>query len=481
MIRRIFIYICFAVALASCRVSPHDVRQSNSLPDIYPDYTDVTVPVNIAPLNFLVRGAEAVVVKLGAVTISNRGEDVVFDEAEWRNLLSSKQGGDIEVSVTAKFTGVWIAYKPFKWHVVNEKIDPWLTYRLIEPMGDIYGHLRIMQRCLENFEEIPISDYHLEGDRCMNCHIPASQDANLSLLYLRGEDGGAVLNQHGKLRKLNLKTMNMVSNSTYFCFSPSGRYIVFSCNDVIPIYHANPYLRYEVYDTVSDIYIADIQENKIFTSPLLKHRDWLETFPTFSPDGKYIYYCTAKKVALPEEIKKLDYALVRIPFSESTGTIGSMADTLYKEKSVCHPRVSPDGKRLLFTTQDYGTFPIHHHESDLRMIDLSTREVDSLLIVNSNKCDTYHSWSSNSRWFVFVSKRDDGLYGLPYICYVDEKGVCYKPFCLPQKNPYFYDDNLYSFNVTELVNGRVPIDAIKLEDVLKQTQEEFLNIKAGPS
>lgn len=463
--------------LASCHVTPHDVRKSDSLPGIYPDYTDVTIPVNIAPLNFLVRGAEAIEVKAGDITIRNRGKEVVFGEREWRYLLSSHLGGDIEVTVTAESNGSWTEYRSFKWHVAKEKIDPYLTYRLIEPMGDIYCRLRIMQRCLENFDEIPISDYHLEGDRCMNCHIPGNQNASLSMLYLRGEGGGAVLNQGGRLRKLNLKTMDMVSNSTYFCFSPSGRYVVFSCNNVIPVYHASPYQRYEVYDSSSDIYIADIQENRIFTSPLLRNDEWLETFPTFSPDGEYIYYCTAEKVDLPADIRKLEYALVRIPFSESSGTIGTTADTLYKEKSVCHPRVSPDGKRLLFTVQDYGTFPIHHQEADLRMLNLSSGEIDALSIVNSNKCDTYHSWSGNSRWFVFVSKRDDGLYGKPYLSYVDPSGVAHKPFCLPQRDPNFYDDNLLSFNVTELVNGKLPFDAITLEEILRLKPEQFVTVE----
>ena len=71
--------------------------------------------------------------------------------------------------------------------------------------------------------------------------------------------------------------------------------------------------------------------------------------------------------------------------------------------SVCHPRLSPDGRYLLYTVADYGTFPIWHPEADLRMMELKTGRIDTLTIVNSGKSDTYHSWSSNSRWFVFAS------------------------------------------------------------------------------
>lgn len=459
--------------LASCYDTPHDVMHSNSLPTIYPDYTDVVIPENIAPLNFLVKDADAVEVKADDVIVKSSGEEVVFDEKEWKDLLAMKRGKDINVTVTVRKDGAWTEYKSFKWHVADCKIDAWLSYRLIEPSGTIYSRLRMMQRSLESFEEAAISDYHLSGNRCVNCHIPGAQNSNLSMMYLRGENGGAVLNQGGKLRKLNLKTGNMVASSTYFSFSPSGRYIVFSCNNVWNILHANAYKRYEVYDKASDIYIADIQENEIFTSPLLQNEDWLVTFPTFAPDGKTIYYCAAKTADQPSEIENVKYSLVRIPFSENTGAIGTRTDTLYKEKSVCHPRVSPDGKMLLFTVQDYGTFPIHHPESELRMLNLENGEINTLDVVNSDKSDSYHSWSSNSHWFVFISKRDDGLYGLPYLCYVDDKGNAHKPFCLPQKDPHFYENNLYSFNAPELVNGKLPFNAIDIEMILKREPEQF--------
>jgi len=196
--------------LASCYDTPHDVKHSNSLPTIYPDYTDVVIPENIAPLNFLVKDADAVEVKADDVIVKSSGEEVVFDEKEWKDLLAMKRGKDINVTVTVRKDGAWTEYKSFKWHVADCKIDAWLSYRLIEPSGTIYSRLRMMQRSLESFEEAAISDYHLSGNRCVNCHIPGAQNSNLSMMYLRGENGGAVLNQGGKLRKLNLKTGNIL-------------------------------------------------------------------------------------------------------------------------------------------------------------------------------------------------------------------------------------------------------------------------------
>lgn len=126
-----------------------------------------------------------------------------------------------------------------------------------------------------------------------------------------------------------------------------------------------------------------------------------------------------------------------------------------------HPRVSPDGRRLLYTVSDFGTFPIWHREADLRMIDLESGEVDTLDAVNSDMSDTYHSWSSSGRWFVFSSKRDDGLYGKPYFVHVDADGTAGKPFVLPQESPSFYDLNLKSFNVPDLGCQPVSITPVR--------------------
>ena len=455
--------------MVSCTPTPENVQQSNALPPIYPDYCDVTIPENIAPLNFLLRAdCEAIEVKAGDIKINTKGNQVTFDIDDWKALMSQVAGNMINVTVTALIDGQWIEYKPFTWQVVKDKVDPYLTYRLIEPDYEIWNHVQIQQRCVENFDVNAIGHYEQLENRCMNCHTYANQDPKLSMMYVRGPGGGAILNRDGKLSKLN------IPGSVYFGFSPTGRYITYSTQKIVPAFHSLASKRLEVYDATSNVYVADMQEHHVISSSLLSDSLKFETFPTFSPDGKYIYYCAADTVDLPGDIKQLQYALVRIPFDESTGTIGSQVDTLYNKRSVCHPRISPNGKYLLYTVADYGTFPIWHPEADLQMMNLETGAIDSLAVVNSQKSDTYHSWSSNSRWFVFASKRDDGLYGKPYFCYVDKDGKTHKPFCLPQRYPSFYDNNLKSFNAPELGKGKVPFD---MEDVAKVMKQDYVNFK----
>lgn len=453
----------------ACSHAPKDVVELDTLPPIYPDYCNVTIPENIAPLNFLLRAdCEAIEVKAGELVLNASGNEAVFDIDDWKTLMQQSSGKEIEVTITALVNGTWKQYKSFRWQVVGDRVDPYLTYRLIEPDYEIWNHVQIQQRCVENFEVNALGHYEQLENRCMNCHTYANQDPRLSMMYVRGPGGGAILNSNGELQKLN------IPGSVYFGFSPTGRYITYSTQKIIPAFHSLASKRLEVYDAASNVFVADMQEHRVISSPLLSDSLKFETFPTFSPDGKYIYYCAADTVSLPRDIKNLQYSLVRIPFDETTGAIGTQVDTLFSQRSVCHPRISPDGRYLLYTVADYGTFPIWHPEADLQMMNLQTGAIDSLSIANSEKSDTYHSWSSNSRWFVFASKRDDGLYGKPYFCYVDSQGKAHKPFCLPQQHPTFYDNNLKSFNAPELGKGKVPFD---VNDVAKAMKQEAIPFK----
>lgn len=482
--------------LVSCN-KPKDIPESKEYPPIYPDYTEVTIPVNIAPLNFLLREeSEKIEVSLKTATESiliRSKNKIQFPERKWRELLESDSV--IIVQVTAKVAGEWIQYAPFKWKVVKDKLDPYLSYRLIEPGYEVWNAIQLKERSVESFEERVIADNNLTDRSCMNCHIYGSQRSDLSFFHLRGKKGGTILNRDGKLRKLNTQTGNMASPAVYGDLHPSGRYGIFSTNIIIPAFHTYRSERLEVYDTESGLYLLDFDENKILPFPdfVVRNNIPLEadsvivperpfrTFPVFAADGKSVYYCEAPWVELPDNIRQLMYSLYQLDFDPSTKAFGNQVDTLFNAsvngKSVCHPKASPDGNYLLYTVADFGTSPVWHRETDLQMLHLQTGEVDSLQVVNSSLSDTYHSWSSNSRWFVFASKRDDGLYGKPYFCYVDSGGKAHKPFVLPQEDPAFYDYTLNSFNIPELSTGKLPFDALDIENIYHNQDAENFTIQ----
>ena len=177
------LFLLTLLTLLSCTPTPENVQKSNVLPPIYPDYCDVTIPENIAPLNFLLRAdCEAVEVKAGDLSINARGNEVVFDMDDWKDMLFQNAGKEIEVIVSALIDGQWIEYKSFKWLIVKDKIDPYLTYRLIEPDYEIWNQIQIQQRCIENFDVNALGHYEQLENRCMNCHTFANQDPQLSMM-----------------------------------------------------------------------------------------------------------------------------------------------------------------------------------------------------------------------------------------------------------------------------------------------------------
>ena len=479
--RQLFQFLTGFLLFISCN-NPNNVQISNELPPIYPDYTNVTIPYNIAPLNFLVRNqpeSTEVTLQGQSTRINITGKDRIrFSEKRWIKFLQTEQGNTVSVQVTAKIKGQWIKYQMFNWTIAEDNIDPYLTYRLIEPGYEVWNKLQLCERNLENFSVKVLADNNLTDLSCMNCHIFGNQNPELSFFHLRGEKGGTILNRNGNLRKINTQANSIGISATYGNLHPSGRYGVFSSNIVIPAFHTIASKKLEVYDKASDLLVLDFDNNKIIQSPLVTGDNKFETFPVFSSDGNRIFYCSATKKSLPDNIKQLKYSLCSIPFDVETGKFGNHIDTLLymreNGKSVSFPRPSPDGRFLLYCISDYGTFPIWHRETDLQMMNLSSRKISDLEIVNSDNSDTYHSWSSNSRWFVFASKRDDGLYGKPYFCYIDQNGKAHKPFVLPQKDPYYYDYTLKSFNIPELSTGKLPFSIADIERIYwKENAEQF--------
>lgn len=432
---------------------------------MYPDYRDVTVPCNIAPLNFHYEGVRGkTVFTAPGVKYSTRASSVRIPARRWAQLLEAAKGGAIRVDGEL---GQWSIF------VSEDPVDEYLTYRLIEPGYEVWDRVEIRERNVTDFSERVLCDWRNTQNACMNCH---THKGGNSLFYIRGPKGGAVLNRDGQLRYLNLKAEGMLSGTVYGDIHPSGRWGVFSTNVIIPGFHTLADRRMEVYDTASDLTVADFDNNRMINAAGFAREDRLETFPCFSADGSTVFFCLADKVSLPDDIGSLHYSLASTSFDPRTGELGPevriIRDAEDPNGSVCHPKASPDGRWLMYTVADCGTFPIWHRECRLELMDLQTGEIHSLEDIHSNASDSYHSWSSDSRWFVFASKRGDGQYGKPYFCHIDKDGKPSKPFVLPQKDPRHYEKTLKSYNIPDLGTFSAPYDATSTGQMWETMQAE---------
>ena len=459
--------ICWIIGcllgLVACRPEvPAQAEQGET--DVFPDYREVTVPVNIAPPNFkLVDQQLQGITRLKTMNreLIIAADHGVFNlpETDWKTLSQDAQGKQIDVTVYFREPQSNWKQMSFPIYVSRDSVDAYLVYRRIFPGYRMWNEMGIYQRCVENYVEKSILDNQSTNNSCMNCHAFCERQGEQMLFHQRGSHNGTYLIDHRQVKKIALERDGKLASFVYPYWHPSGRYVAFSTNETHQDFHLSDENRIEVYDVESDVLIYDTEKERVFSSPLLASMACYETFPTFTPDGNYLLFCSADSVCMPENYRDVRYNLLRVAFDPEDGSIGTQVDTLYNAReagrSVKFPRVSPDGKRLLYTVSDYGNFSIWHKDADLYMIDLSTLQSYPLEAANSDDVESYHSWSSDSRWIVFSSRRMDGLYTRPFIAYIDEKGQACKPFLLPQKDTDFYFRFMKSYNIPEFITGEV--------------------------
>ena len=463
---------------------PSDFTQSDDLPHIYPDYVDVTVPVNIAPLSFEMdeRSEEM------AVRYSFNGEEIICrgtksqpDIDEWKRLAAAAQGKGIQVETYACNDGQWTRYKPFTIHVSPDSIDAYISYRLIHPSYVAYEELTISQRSLENYEESVIYDNMLctEGTKgqCINCHNYQQYNPRRMQFHARQNHGGTVIAYDGKIRKINMGNDSILSAGVYPTWHPELPIIVYSTNLTRQNFHVSDPNKIEVYDTASDLIAYDLVKNEV--TNIENDPNEMEVFPFWAPDGKSVYYCSAhfeypdsidkKDIYLLKHSNRVRYNIYRKSFDPATMAFGPRelvfnADSLGMSATL--PRISPDGRFLMFTMGKFGVFHIWHHDGDLWILDLATGEARPAEELNSPDTESYHSWSSNGRWVVFSSRRDDGIYTRPFIAHVDANGKSAKPFELPCADPDYHRQFMKSYNIPEFMRGPVTIRPQAFADIL---------------
>ena len=485
--------------LTACTETVTDAKQEATMPQIYPDYVGVTIPVNIAPLNFSMADVGSAAVssaqRIDAVVTDSHGnslhshgdESTDFDIDDWHALLAQNLGDSLTVTVSAKYDDGWHTYRPFSVYVSAHSIDYGLCYRLIAPGYEVWSKMGIYERDLSTFDERAlIENTQFEG--CVNCHsFNRGNPADMSL-HIRGPHGATLLTHNDDITAYDTKTPQTLGLCVYPYWHPSGRYIAYSTNTTRQLFHSADPNRIEVFDEASDIQVYDIERNELLLSPLLKQDSVYETFPVFSADGRSLYFCAAS--AIPEGSLQLDsihYNLLRIDFDPASGTFGSRIDTIVDAASftpssgggsVSFPRPSYDGRFLCYTLSDFGQFSIWHHEADLWLLDLATGESRPMTEANSGDTESFHNWSANSRWLVFSSRRDDGLFTRPYFCHVDADGHVAKPFMLPQRNPLrFYRDRFLSFNVPEFIVAPTHFDGRQAARVINDAARKNFDVR----
>ena len=490
-LKRILNWAVFLLLLSAC-VNHPDVpslfKDAKCLPAIFPDYCNVTVPCNIAPLNFMLSADEyeACVARFtmpdGQQQTYGDGVKVQIPESEWHAMLDASKGKSIKVEVWGQKEDEWLLFTPFEIHVAKEPIDDYISYRLIEPSHVAWNFMEITQRNLTSFEETQIFNNEITcTDRvkgqCINCHSYQNYKTDNMLFHVRLSNGGTVIVNDGKLSKVDMKRDYTISSGVYPAWHPTAKLIAFSTNQTRQSFYTVHPNKIEVFDLASDLILYDIKTDSV--SIISNDSTLLEVYPTWSPDGKYLYYC--KSVPLPEELrekditytyKRIQYNIYRRSFDMDTHHFGEevlVYDAASQDKSATLPRISPDGHYLLFALGQYGCFHIRHSDSDIVCMPLDNQvssDIDLTGLNSEGFADSYPTWSSNGHWIMTSSRRGDGNYSRVYISYFNN-GKTRKAFMLPQEDPEHNTWRLKCYNRPEFMVEPVRISVNEFSKVFK--------------
>lgn len=433
MIKNFFYLAAAALMFVACSPSVENPQLVNRQPSIYLDYIGVTIPVDIAPLNFNMKGEVADVVdvvakgsKGGEIHVSGDWAD--FDVDDCHQLTEQNVGGSITFTVCTRKDGEWKQYKDFKMYVSPYRLDDYgLTYCRIAPGYEVGGDIGIYQRDIHTFEETAIMTETALPSRCFNCHTANATDPRQLTAQIRGDGGGTLVMKDGKQQWINTKTDSTKAAGSYAYWHPEGNYVAYAANAVHQSFFVGTKKPIEVYHDFSNIVLLDTRTNELVLD------------------------------------KRLMCSLVSIPFDAKTGKFGEKVDTLLNgpktNMSYVLARPSYDGKWLMYVRCSRSNFPIVQPDADLWLMNVKTKETYPLRAVNSGMSESCHNWSSNSRWFVFSSKRGDGMHTRLYLSSIDDKGNATKPFLLPQRNPWKYYHALFdAYNVPDFTKTKVDFD-----------------------
>ncbi len=425
--RKSLIYLSLMVALLTSCSSPQLPRyytESDAWPKVYPDYIDVTIPPNIAPLNMrLMMEADRTITRFSTpgYELVCDGTKIQLEMDDWRELTRRARDHMISVEVYAEKDEKWIHYRPFSIYVSTDSIDPWLTYCFTtlsqEPVEERDFHLR----SLESFE-----DYTLEGE--------SPSDSFL----LEGTP----------------RTELSFSKTDYPVWHPWMKLMAYTDCQTARAFHSANSNSLEILTMASDLMLYDGERH--VQRGIESFSDELEMDPCWAPDGRSLYFCSASFDYVADSIDynemmlrydQLKYNIYRKSFDPETRQFGPRqlvfkADSMVLPSakkvvsmSATQPRISPNGQWMMFTLGKWGSFHIWHRDADLWFMDLKTGETRPMKELNSEEAEDDHVWSSNGCWVIFISRRNDGTFAQPFIAHIAKDGQEDKPFELPMEDP----------------------------------------------
>jgi len=365
--------------------------------------------------------------------------------------------------------------KTVRFRVSADPADDFIVYRLVAPPFVSLKTPDLYTRDIRQREPRLLLD--ARDHYCVNCHTFSSQEGNTGKLSLQIRYSGP--EPVSERRYLALFDFDADTSyraafpfenqmTTFMAYSPDGTKLALTAKQ--RFFGAAGPLVFETQSPPgdSDIAVYDLAAGTVTLVEGASAEGVLEAYPRWTPDAQSIVFSSAPAGKHPA-LTQLELMIVprtggrAVPLLDVDGRkpgLVTAADGTERQQSVFYARFSPDGKWMTWTQADYGS--LIKASSDIHIMNWKTRRHRPLASNVDWAADSWHCWSSNSRWIVFASKRDDGIFARMYLTHIDDEGNASPAVRVPIED----DDLRMSFNLPEFTIHAPPVAEKRLYEAV---------------
>ncbi|NLY01487.1 MAG: tetratricopeptide repeat protein [Rhodopirellula sp.] len=248
--------------------------------------------------------------------------------------------------------------------------------------------------------------------------------------------------------------------------SPDGRYVISTVQDLSVFVPRHDLAFSQLFFPIKGILVVYDRSTREFRAlPGADDKQFVQSNPVWSPDGKWIVFARSKTYQLrkrtpsrsmllsPEECDEFlqgkemfRFDLYRLAFNGGSGGVPEpLAGASHNGMSNYFPKFSPDGKWIVFCKAN--SFMLLQPDSELNIIPAEGGSARRLRC-NTSRMNSWHSWSPNSKWLVFSSKVYSPYTQL-FLTHIDEEGNSSVPVVLS-----WFTQPDRAANIPEFVNTR---------------------------
>lgn len=242
-----------------------------------------------------------------------------------------------------------------------------------------------------------------QQEKCVGCHTISNRSGKIAFV-LDTATGPVAVHELKTGQEVEIPTVM----ASYLAWSPDGEQLAISYND-------------------EDIYLLDIRTGNLLPLDGASEPGIIETMPDWSPDGKQIAFVRSETASDGFDLNGDSEIAV---ISAKGGSLKFLTEIPTGRNY--YPSFSPDGRWVAFThhaDNDEGSYA--SQAADIYLIPSGGGQ-SLRLDANSQVSDSWPSWSADSQWLAFNSKRN-GEFDI-FVTHINANGQSGAVFPFPGAN-----------------------------------------------